>query len=175
MGYGKRSDFTKVPQQNYDPGFTANLNNAVSIQQQMTRNMQSNKALHTFGSAYEEYDKSVASHGLQHWTGRGPACNLGNDGSDIEQIKKKGHAFSQAKDDRGLLMIGSVKKQKTSRQPGPADYVTMDPKSIQGQQMSEMSRRSPVKGDTNMSRASRDISFSKYASGNSKIYLNGLM
>ena len=96
----------------------------------MSRSNRKNKSLNTFGATYDEYDKTVASHGLQHWQGRGPSCNLGNDGSDLDLVKKKGQTFAQPKDDRGLKFIGPIKQQKTSKQPGPTDYVTMDPTSI---------------------------------------------
>lgn len=175
MGFGRRSDFTKLPQQKHDPGFVYDMDGAISIKQSVSRYKQSNKVLNTFGSTYDAYDKCVANHGLQHWKGRGPGCNLSNDGSDLSLIRKKGHAFSQSRDDRGLLLKGDLKQQKSSRSPGPGDYSTVDPVSIQGQLRKSLKSRSPLKCDSAMSRASRDIQFSRYASGNSYIYQNGLI
>ena len=83
----------------------------------------------------------MVSHGLQHWTGRGPSCNLGNDGADLEVIKKKVQAFSQARDDRGLLK-DSFKQQRSSRLPGPGAYAIKDPTSIQDSLMKSMESRS---------------------------------
>ena len=175
MGFGQRSDFTKLPQQKYDPGYSHHVDNVISISTQVSRNRQNSRVANTFGATFDEYDKSVASHALQHWTGRGPSCNLGNDGSDLEVIKKKVQAYAQSKDDRGLLMKGSFKQQRSSRLPGPGAYSIKDPTSISESLMRSMNSRSEFKKDSNMSRASRDISFAKYASNNANIYGRGLI
>ena len=52
MGYGRRSDFTKMPQQNYDPGFVYDQNKVHSIDAKLSRNKQANRISHTFGSNY---------------------------------------------------------------------------------------------------------------------------
>ena len=59
--------------------------------------------------------------------------------------------------------------------PGPGAYSIKDPTSISESLMRSMQSRSEFKKDTNMSRASRDISFAKYASGNANIYGRGLI
>ena len=61
-----------------------------SIQSSVSKQKQVKEVLNTFGSSYKAYDKSIVSDGLQHWTGRGPACNLANDGRDMKLLKKKG-------------------------------------------------------------------------------------
>ena len=67
-------------------------------------------------------------------------------------------------------MRGSIKDQKSSKQPGPGMYDTVDVTSLAGQLNRRKSRRSPVKADNAMSKASRDFSFAKFAGGNAKIY-----
>ena len=67
----------------------------------------------------------MVSQSLQHWTGRGPACNLGNDGKDLKLLKKKERTIANAHRDRGLLLKGQIKEQKSSRQPGPGNYDTI--------------------------------------------------
>ena len=96
MGYGRRSDFTKMPQQGYDPGFVYDQqNNLHSIRTKLSKNRQSKRDAHTFGSTYQQYDKSMIADGLQHWTGRGPACDMGNDGMDMRVLKKKSQTIAQ--------------------------------------------------------------------------------
>ena len=89
MGFGKRSDFTKVPQQSHDPGFLYDHEKNQSIANRVSRNKQLSQAMNTFGTSYAGYDKSVVGESLQHWQGRGPACNLGNDGTDMKLLKRK--------------------------------------------------------------------------------------
>ena len=60
-----------------------------SIQSQASRQKQLKDSLNTFGTSYNTYDKSVVADGLQHWAGRGPACDLPNDGKDMELLKKR--------------------------------------------------------------------------------------
>lgn len=74
----------------------------------------------------------MVTEGLQHWKGRGPACNLANNSLDMKLLKKSVQTIAETKRDRGLLLRGSVKMQKSSRQPGPGDYNTIDPTSIEG-------------------------------------------
>lgn len=45
--------------------------------------------MNTFGTSYKSYDKSMVTEGMQHWLGRGPACNLGNEGQDLRLVKKQ--------------------------------------------------------------------------------------
>jgi len=68
----------------------------------------------------------MVMEGLQHWTGRGPACDLSNNGQDMKLLKKKVQTIADTKRDRGLLIRGSVKDQKSSRMPGPGNYNTID-------------------------------------------------
>ena len=72
--------------------------------------------------------------------------------------------------DRGLLMRGPLKEQKTSRVPGPGDYNTTEQSSMIGQLKKKMTQRTTLNASGVMSRASRDYSFTKYAGGNSSIY-----
>ena len=108
--------------------------------------------------------------GLQHWTGRGPACDLANDGKDMRMLKNRVQTFATSKRDRGLLINGHVKNQKSSRQPGPGMYETVDVTSMAGMLNKHRSRRSPLKVNDAMSKASRDFSFAKFSGSNSKIY-----
>ena len=170
MGFGKRSDFTKLPQQQYDPGFVYDQNKITSIASRVSKHAQNTEKITTFGSSYKQYDKSMVGEGLQHWTGRGPACDLGNDGNDMKVLKKRNQTIAQTRRDRGLLIQGSVKDQKSSRQPGPGMYDTVDVTSMAGMLNKHKSRRSPMKADAAMSKASRDFSFAKFSGSNSKIY-----
>lgn len=88
----------------------------------------------------------------------------------MQLLKKRVKTFAMPSRDRGLLIRGSLKEQKGSKLPGPGNYNTLDHSSIMGSIMQKMSRRSPNKATTNMSQASREFTFAKYASGNSKIY-----
>lgn len=176
MGFGTRSDFTKVPQQQHDPGFLYDQQNQVnSIKNKLSRNQQTKESSNTFGNSYNQYDKSMVGSGLQHWTGRGPACDLPNDGKDLALTKKKVRTIANSNRDRGLLIQGHLKDQKQSRMPGPGNYDTVDYSSMMGQLQQKMSRRSPMKAQTNMSQASREFCMAKYTSNNAKIYGNGLM
>jgi len=51
----------------------------------------------------------MVGEGLQHWTGRGPACDLPNNGDDMRLLKKRNQTYAKQGKDRGLLMRGSVK------------------------------------------------------------------
>lgn len=115
----------------------------------------------------------MVGDGLQHWQGRGPACNLANDGTDMKLLKKRVATFALATRDRGLLIKGPVKEQKTSRVPGPGAYDTQTIGTIVDSINKQSRHRNPVV-KSNMSRASRDVSFSKFASGNAGIYAKGL-
>ena len=111
----------------------------------MSRKKQVNDVMNTFGTNYNRYDKSMVSEGLQHWTGRGPACDLANDGTDMKLLKKKVQSFAGTKRGRGLHYDEGVKNQKSSRLPGPGEYETIDPLSMQGKLKQQLSRRSPMK------------------------------
>ena len=67
MGFGSRSDFTKMPQQGYDPGFVYDQNKLHSINYNVSRRKENNPDKHSFGANYDRYDKSVVAEGLQHW------------------------------------------------------------------------------------------------------------
>ena len=170
MGFGQRSDFTQRPQVKYDPGFVYDQEKITSIKSRVSKHNQQTQDKNTFGSSYKTYDKSIVAEGLQHWTGRGPACDLANDGRDMSVLKKSIQSIAETKRDRGLLVRGSMKKQKSSFTPGPGSYNTIDHSSMMGALQKQMSRRSPLKGSSNVSRATREYSFTKYASGNAKIY-----
>ena len=92
----------------------------------------------------------------------------------MQLLKKRGASYALAKHDRGLLVRGSFKDQKSSRIPGPGAYDTADAGSMADAMRKHNSRRNPVALKTNMSRASRDFAFSKFASGNAGIYTRGL-
>ena len=92
----------------------------------------------------------------------------------MELLKKKVQTFASTKRGRGLHYDEGVKNQKSSRLPGSGEYNTVDPLSMQGKLKQQLSRRSPMKAKNNMSTASREVSFTKYSSINSKIYGNGL-
>ena len=127
MGFGGRSDFTKMPQQGYDPGFVYDQNKLHSINYNVSRRKENNPDKHSFGANYDRYDKSVVAEGLQHWTGRGPACNMANDGAELSVVKKRVQTYATVNRDRGLLIkSGQLKQQKTSKVPGPGSYNTVD-------------------------------------------------
>ena len=46
----------------------------------------------------------MVSGGKNHYMGRGPACDLGNEGEDLKLLKKRVAAFAHSKRDRGLVV-----------------------------------------------------------------------
>ena len=127
MGFGGRSDFTKMPQQGYDPGFVYDREKLHSINYNVSRRKENNPDKHSFGAHYDRYDKTVVTEGLQHWTGRGPACDLPNDGKELDLTKKRVQTIATVTRDRGLLIkSGQLKQQKQSKLPGPGSYNTVD-------------------------------------------------
>ena len=115
MGRGERSDFTKVPQQEHDPGFVYDQEKITSIKSRVSKHVQKSGNLTTFGSPFKSYEKSMVSEGLQHWTGRGPACDFGNSSDEMRLLRKRNQTYAKQNRDRGLLLRGSLKKQPTSR------------------------------------------------------------
>ena len=105
MGFGDRSDFTKVPQQGHDPGFVYNPEKSLTIANSVaeTKKRAGNKDT-SFGNAYRAYEKAMVPEGKEHWYGRGPACRLGNQSVDLKLLKKKVQTFAEPKRDRGLLI-----------------------------------------------------------------------
>ena len=59
MGFGDRSDFTKMPQQGYDPGFVYDQNKLHTINYNVSRRQEKNPDKHSFGNNYDRYDKTV--------------------------------------------------------------------------------------------------------------------
>ena len=103
MGYGSRSDFTKTPQQDYDPGFVYDQEKLQSISGlQKAKKDKNDGAVHTFGNGFESYDKTMMFHQTGHWYGRGPPCKLGNTGKDLNLVKVKIQTFAGQHNDRGL-------------------------------------------------------------------------
>jgi hypothetical protein len=95
----------------------------------------------------------------------------------MKLLKKKVQTFAPAKRDRGLLIKGALKAQKSSEMPGPAAYNTFDNNTMMEKLRKSTQIRSPGRNQatSNMSRASREVSFTKFASINAKIYANGLL
>ena len=76
---------------------------------------------------------------------------MGNDGNDMRVLKKKSATIAQQTRDRGLLIKGQLKNQKSSRNPGPGAYQTLDDRSILKDLQANMSRRSPIKMGSTLS------------------------
>ena len=128
----------------------------------------SNNEKNTFGASFKNYDKVMVTDGPQHYLGRGPCCDLPQD-QDLSKTKKKVATIAKSTRDRGLVIKAPLwKEQKTSMLPSPGSYNTARYNSLEdyGQ------RR--VKALPNLSKASRDCSFAKYASLNMNIYTRGL-
>ena len=81
MGHGRRSDFTKMPQQEHDPGFVYDPLKPLSIETRVKNGSINNVRENTFGAAYN--DKTMVPDTKDHYLGRGPPCDLGNHGQDL--------------------------------------------------------------------------------------------
>ena len=172
MGVGNRSDFTKLPQQKHDPGFLYDMQNQKTIIQELklkNKRDGSVQGANTFGSTYDQYTKSVIAEGRNHYLGQGPSCDMGVDANDLTHTRKKAASIAKQTRDRGLIIKQKLwKEQKTSQMPSPGSYDSHKHNSLEDYG----SRR--FKALPNVSRASRDVSFAKYASQNQKIYSKGL-
>ena len=73
------------------------------------------KANNYFGSSYDQYKKTVVAEGRNHYYGKGPACDLGNEGTDLKLTKRRANNVAKQTRDRGLLIDKKMwKEQKLS-------------------------------------------------------------
>jgi len=118
LGYGSRSDFTKIPQRE-NPGahYDAHSRNSMGFK---SAKLKEASAVTNFGANYNQYEKAMVrgSMGSSHYLGKGPAPYLGNDGAELNKVKPTFSSIALVTEDRGLLST-NMRKMPVA---GPGSY-----------------------------------------------------
>lgn len=114
----KRSDFTKLPQQDFNNVSYYDPLKSISFANAATKNVKHKKDYSTFGSPFT--DKAVLVHAPQHYFGRGPeASSTLNQSVDFVRIKRKRqrNEYKIYEPVRNPELIAAYRQQ-----PGVGDY-----------------------------------------------------
>jgi hypothetical protein len=128
QGFGQRSDFTKLEQQEHDTGFIyEGAFNQNTIRVSAQKNVKNKEGAHSFGNNFSQYQKVVipGRDARSHYYGRGPAHYLGPQSIDLKLLKRNRNGYSLNKTDRGLVPIkAKFKQMRKHASPGPGAYET---------------------------------------------------
>jgi len=165
LGGGKRSDFTKVPQQDFANVSFYDPLKSISFAKQASKNIKIKKDFTTFGTPFKDQEKVFHSHIKAHYYGRGPGCDLG---LSLELPKRRKHHLTEIMTPmRNPTLVAEYRKQ-----PGPGEY--QPERSLDLLENSNLTQRRSRKFQT-FGKQDREVSFAKYASINAPIYRRGLL
>ena len=161
MGFGKKSDFTKVRPEQVTPGPKYNdfIKQSISYKSQMQSSQMSQaKGTNTFFNGFDKYDKICYKGMEKHFYMRetvGPGHYMSNN-TVLQSFNPRASQFSVPKNDRKLLT------QDKESVPAAAQY-NADKLQVQKKQPS-----------FTIGRQSRDVAFSKYSALHSELVRKGL-